>query len=261
MGMAAAPSHTAPEALLTVSGLRKSFGGYDAVGGVNLQVHRNTVHALIGPNGAGKTTFFHLLTKYHQPTSGTIHFQGKDITRATQQKVAQMGMVRSFQISAIFPEMTLRENVRFALQRRLHGASYDFWRREEVLNRYNEQAYALLEEVGIAHLSETLAGDLPYGSKRALELATTIALDPTLLLLDEPMAGLGLEDISRISALIARLARERTILMVEHNLSVVAALSDRITVLARGQILADGTYAEVAANPAVVHSYIGANDD
>jgi branched-chain amino acid transport system ATP-binding protein len=247
----------AQDVILSAAGLTKEFGGFLAVSGVELQVARGSIHALIGPNGAGKTTCFNLLTKFLQPTRGTIVYNGRDITAMPPADIARLGLVRSFQISAVFPHMSALENVRIALQRQ-RGDSFDFWRSERVLASLNSQARQLLEEVGLANVAGTLAAELPYGRKRALEIATTLALDPEMLLLDEPMAGMGQEDIERISALIKRISRDRTILMVEHNLSVVASLSDRITVLARGKVLAEGDYAAVSANPRVIEAYIGA---
>lgn len=242
--------------ILQAQGLTKRFGGFTAVSGVDLSVTRGTIHALIGPNGAGKTTCFNLLTKFLQPTEGTILFGGRDITRTSAADIARSGMVRSFQISAVFPRLTALENVRIALQRQ-RGDSFDFWRAEKTLRRFDDAAMAGLEEVGLTSFAATPAQQLSYGRKRALEIATTLALDPEMLLLDEPMAGMAQEDVSRISALIARIAKNRTILMVEHNLSVVADLSDRITVLARGQVLAEGTYDEVSKDPRVIEAYIG----
>ncbi|MGA0564321.1 ABC transporter ATP-binding protein [Ancylobacter sp. VNQ12] len=243
--------------ILATEGLSKSFGGFNAVSDVNLKVRRGAIHALIGPNGAGKTTCFNLLTKFLVPTRGTIHYNGRDITGVSSAGIAQFGLVRSFQISAVFPHLTVLENVRVALQRQ-RGFSFDFWRSEKVLRGYDARALELLDEVGLATDSDRNASDLSYGRKRALELATTLALEPDMMLLDEPMAGMGHEDIDRISALIRKASVGRTILMVEHNLSVVANLCDRITVLARGRILAEGDYATVSDDPRVIEAYIGA---
>ncbi|TIO04657.1 MAG: ABC transporter ATP-binding protein [Mesorhizobium sp.] len=244
-------------AILEAAGLTKEFKGFVAVNNVNLTVERGSIHALIGPNGAGKTTLFNLLTKFLQPTHGAIRYQGRDITRMQPADIARLGLVRSFQISAVFPHMTALENVRIALQRR-RGDSFDFWRSEKVLSKFNSEAAALLADVGLTEFSDTRASDLPYGRKRALEIATTLALNPEMLLLDEPMAGMAQEDIERISALVRRISKNRTILMVEHNLSVVASLSNRITVLARGKVLAEGDYAAVSKDPRVIEAYIGA---
>lgn len=248
---------TSEDMILSAAGLTKEFGGFVAVNGVDISVRRGTIHALIGPNGAGKTTCFNLLTKFLQPTRGSIRYKGEDITALPPADIARLGLVRSFQISAVFPHLTALENVRIALQRR-RGDSFDFWRSQKVLSAYDAEAAALLAEVGLAEFAHSRASDLSYGRKRALEIATTLALDPEMLLLDEPMAGMAQADIERISALIKRIAANRTILMVEHNLSVVASLSDRITVLARGQVLAEGDYAQVSADPRVIEAYIGA---
>jgi branched-chain amino acid transport system ATP-binding protein len=247
-------------AILEAAGLTKEFKGFVAVNDVDLMVEQGSIHALIGPNGAGKTTFFNLLTKFLQPTRGAIRYQGRDITRLQPADIARLGLVRSFQISAVFPHMTALENVRIALQRR-RGDSFDFWRSEKVLSKFNDEAAALLADVGLTEFSDIRASDLAYGRKRALEIATTLALSPEMLLLDEPMAGMAQEDIERISALIRRISKNRTILMVEHNLSVVASLSDRITVLARGKVLAEGDYAAVSKDPRVIEAYIGAGHD
>jgi branched-chain amino acid transport system ATP-binding protein len=243
--------------ILETSGMTKEFAGFVAVRDVNLQIRRGSVHALIGPNGAGKTTCFNLLTKFLAPSRGRIVFNGQDITAARPAAVARKGLMRSFQISAVFPHLTARENVRIALQRK-RGDSFDFWRSKKVLDRFDARAYELLDDVGLADYAAVPAVEMPYGRKRALELATTLALDPELLLLDEPMAGMGREDIDKIAQLIKRISASRTILMVEHNLNVVAHLSDTITVLTRGRILAEGDYATIAANKEVQQAYLGA---
>jgi branched-chain amino acid transport system ATP-binding protein len=242
--------------ILETHDLRMEFAGFVAVGGVNLRVARGTIHALIGPNGAGKTTVFNLLTKFLQPTHGRILYKGNDITSLAPADVAQLGLVRSFQISAVFPHLTVLENVRVALQRK-RGASFDFWRSKRVLDALNERALKLIGDVGLASFTNATAGELPYGRKRALEIATTLALDPEMLLLDEPTAGMAHEDIERISTLIRAVAADRTVLMVEHNLSVVANLSHTITVLTRGRVLAEGDYKTVSTNPAVREAYLG----
>ena len=236
--------------------LTKEFRGFVAVSDVNLRVRRGSVHALIGPNGAGKTTVFNLLTRFLAPSHGTIVYKGRDITGLRAAEIARLGLVRSFQISAVFPHLTGLENVRVALQR-LRGNSFDFWRSDRVLARFNERALELLDSVGLAEHTDTQAVELAYGRKRALEIATTLALEPEMMLLDEPTAGMGHEDIDRIVDLIRRVAASRTVLMVEHNLKVVANLSDTITVLAAGQILAEGDYAAVSADPRVVAAYMG----
>ena len=245
------------DVILATEGLTKEFKGFTAVSDVALNVRRGTIHALIGPNGAGKTTCFNLLTKFLDPTRGAIRYNGRDITALKAADIARLGLVRSFQISAVFPHLTVLENVRIALQRRIRGSSFDFWRSEKVLHGMNRDALELIEAVGLSDYAGIAATELSYGRKRALEIATTLALDPEMLLLDEPMAGMGREDVDRIAALIRRVAATRTVLMVEHNLSVVADLSDRITVLARGKVLAEGDYATVSKDPRVIEAYIG----
>jgi branched-chain amino acid transport system ATP-binding protein len=242
--------------ILVTEGLTKEFGDFCAVKNVSLKVRRGSIHALIGPNGAGKTTCFNMLTKFLNPSSGRIVYDGSDITALRPADVARRGLVRSFQISAVFPHLTALENVRIALQRK-RGGSFDFWRSKSVLDRLNARARELLADVGLADFANTVAVEMPYGRKRALELATTLALDPKVLLLDEPMAGMAREDVDRIAALIKRVAADRTVLMVEHNLQVVAHLSDVITVLTRGQVLAEGDYATVSANADVRQAYMG----
>jgi len=246
----------ADDIILQTRGLTKEFKGFVAVNGVDLSVRRGTIHALIGPNGAGKTTCFNLLTHFLTPTRGQISYNGNEITGARPAAIARMGMVRSFQISATFPHLTVLENVRIALQRR-RGGSFDFWRSERSLNALDDRARELLEAVGLAEYAGSKAVELPYGRKRALEIATTLALEPEMMLLDEPTAGMTHEDVERITALIKKVAANRTVLMVEHNLSVVSTLSDHITVLARGQVLAQGNYAAVSKNPDVIQAYLG----
>ncbi len=245
--------------ILETTGLTRAFRGFVAVNGVDLKVQSGTIHALIGPNGAGKTTCFNLLTKFLAPTKGTIRFKDRDITGMKPAEVARLGLIRSFQISAVFGKLTALENVRLALQR-ARGASFDFWRSETVLSQYDNRARALLEDVGLSDFIETPAGQLSYGRKRALEIATTLALDPEMMLLDEPTAGMTHDDVDRIVALIRRIRAGRTILMVEHNLSVVEGLCDTITVLTRGRVLAEGDYATVSKNPEVISAYLGAVD-
>jgi branched-chain amino acid transport system ATP-binding protein len=245
--------------ILETEGLTKEFRGFVAVKEVSLRVRAGTIHALIGPNGAGKTTCFNLLTHFLTPTRGRIRFKGRDITGSRPAGIARLGLVRSFQISAVFPHLTVLENVRLALQR-ARGHSFDFWRSERVLGELNGRALELLDAVGLAQLAGAIAVELPYGRKRALEIATTLALDPEMMLLDEPTAGMAHEDVNRISALVKRVAANRTVLMVEHNLKVVENLSDTITVLARGEILAEGDYAAVSKNPDVIQAYMGAGD-
>jgi len=244
------------DAILETTGLTKEFRGFVAVSDVNLSVRRGTIHGLIGPNGAGKTTCFNLLTKFLPPTRGTIRYDGHDITGMKPAQVARLGLVRSFQISAVFPHLSVLENVRVALQRE-RGGSFDFWRSENLLRRYEDRARELLEDVGLAAYVNLQASELPYGRKRALEIATTLALDPKMLLLDEPTSGMAHEEVDRVVALVRRVAQGRTVLLVEHNLKVVQGLCDTITVLARGSVLAEGDYASVSSNPDVIAAYIG----
>jgi len=243
--------------ILETRGLTKEFRGFVAVKDVSLKVRRGSIHALIGPNGAGKTTCFNLLTHFLEPTRGQIYFKGREITGSPPARIARLGLVRSFQISAVFPHLTVLENVRIALQRK-RGSSYDFWRSEKILKQLDGQAKELISAVGLTEFEETVAVELPYGRKRALEIATTLALDPEMMLLDEPTAGMTHADVERIAALIKRVSANRTVLMVEHNLSVVSTLSDTITVLQRGEILAEGDYETVSKNPQVIEAYLGA---
>ncbi len=242
--------------ILETEGLTKGFRGFTAVDHVDLRVKRHEIHALIGPNGAGKTTVFNLLTKFLTPTEGVIRFNGKDITSAKPAEIARMGVIRSFQISAVFPHMTARENVRVALQRKL-GTSFQFWRSVKTLNRLNDRADELLDMVGLSRFSDAMVADMSYGRKRALEIATTLATEPELMLLDEPTQGMGREDVELVTELIRKVSAGRTILMVEHNLGVVSTLCDTITVLQRGAILTEGNYAEVSADPRVKEAYMG----
>jgi branched-chain amino acid transport system ATP-binding protein len=245
------------DVILEARNLTKEFHGFVAVNSVDLRIRRGAIHALIGPNGAGKTTVFNLLTRFLPATSGSVIHRGEDITRLRPAAVARRGLVRSFQISAVFPRLTVLENVRVALQRRL-GTSFHFWRTQRTLRVLDGRALELLAAVDLDEYAHTVTVELPYGRKRALELATTLALEPEVMLLDEPTAGMGREDVGRVVALIQKISAGRTILMVEHNLSVVADLSDTITVLARGSVLAEGSYSEVSRNPAVLEAYIGA---
>ena len=245
--------------ILETRSLTKEFKGFVAVDRVDLRVRRGSIHALIGPNGAGKTTCFNLLTKFLSPTAGTIFFNGTDITGEAPAHIARRGIIRSFQISAVFPHLSVLENVRVALQRKL-GTSFHFWRAESSLHRLDAQAHELLAAVDLASYALIPAVELSYGRKRALEIATTLAMEPELMLLDEPTQGMGLEDVDRIRQLIKKVAANRTVLMVEHNMSVVASIADTITVLQRGATLAEGPYAEVSKNPAVVEAYMGSAD-
>ena len=246
----------ADDFILQTQGLTKEFKGFVAVNQVDLKVRRGSIHALIGPNGAGKTTCFNLLTKFLTPTAGSIVYDGVDITGESSAHIARRGVIRSFQISAVFPHLTVLENVRVALQRKL-GTSFHFWRPERTLDTLNERALELLQAVDLRQHAALRAVELSYGRKRALEIATTLAMEPRLMLLDEPTQGMGLEDVDRIKQLIKKVAADRTVLMVEHNMSVVASLADTITVLARGATLAEGPYAEVSKNPAVIEAYMG----
>jgi branched-chain amino acid transport system ATP-binding protein len=244
------------DVILETRNLTKEFKGFTAVSDVNLSVERGHIHALIGPNGAGKTTCFNLLTKFLVPTSGQILFNGRDITAARPAQIARMGIIRSFQISAVFPHLTVLQNVRIGLQREL-GTSFHFWRSERSLSRLDERAMQLLAEVDLSEFADTITVDLPYGRKRALEIATTLAMEPELMLLDEPTQGMGHEDVHRVTELIKKVSAGRTILMVEHNMNVVSGICDKISVLQRGAMLAEGSYAEVSRNPQVMEAYMG----
>jgi branched-chain amino acid transport system ATP-binding protein len=246
--------------ILETRGLTKEFKGFVAVNDVSLKVRRGSIHAVIGPNGAGKTTVFNLLTKFLQPTRGSIFYNGADITADKPAQIARRGIIRSFQISAVFPHLTVLENVRVGLQRKL-GLSFHFWKSERTLDQLNAHAMELLEAVGVASFANTITVELPYGRKRALEIAATLALDPELMLLDEPTQGMGHEDVGRVVDLIRKVSANRTILMVEHNLNVVADLSHVITVLQRGSVLAEGPYSEVSKNPQVLEAYVGTAHD
>ena len=244
------------EEVLGTRRLSKHFKGFTAVDNVDLSVKKGHIHALIGPNGAGKTTLFNLLTRFTEPSAGEIHFNGRSVSALPPREVARRGMVRSFQISAVFASLSVLDNVRLALQREL-GMSFHFWKSDRVLNRLNDRAMALLESVGLTGVASHAAGSLPYGHKRALELATTLAMDPVLMLLDEPTQGMGYEDVDRVTGLIKQVAVGRTVLMVEHNMKVVASIADTLSVLQRGQLIASGSYQEVSTNPQVMEAYMG----
>lgn len=248
------------DTLLETRELTKEFKGFKAVDRVNLKVKRGSIHALIGPNGAGKTTVFNLLTKFLPVSSGQILYNGRDITQAKPAEVARQGIIRSFQISAVFPHLSVLENVRIGLQRKL-GTSFHFWKSEKSLDELNGRAMDLLKSVDLDSFAQTQTVMLPYGRKRALEIATTLALDPELMLLDEPTQGMGHEDVSRVVALIRKVAANRTVLMVEHNMSVVANLSNTITVLARGSVLAEGPYETVSKDSRVLEAYVGTTEE
>ena len=246
--------------ILKTVNLGKAFKGFTAVSDVNLQVARGGIHALIGPNGAGKTTCFNLLTKFLEPSTGHIYYNGIDITKERPAQIARRGVIRSFQISAVFPHLSVLENVRIALQRKL-GSEFHFWKSPNSLNVLNERAMELLLEVGLAENAEEQTVNLPYGRKRALEIVTTLAMEPELMLLDEPTQGMGHEDVARVTELIKRVAAGRTVLMVEHNMKVVSAIADQITVLQRGSVLAEGPYSEVSKNPLVIEAYTGSESE
>lgn len=248
------------DTILKTIGLGKSFKGFAAVSDVNLEVGRGSIHALIGPNGAGKTTCFNLLTKFLEPTSGQILFNGLDITKERPAQIARRGFIRSFQISAVFPHLTVLENVRVALQQSL-GTEFCFWKSQNSLQTLDDRAEELLAEVGLSQFAGEEAISLAYGQKRALEIATTLAMDPELMLLDEPTQGMGHEDVERVTELIARVVKGRTVLMVEHNMKVVSSIANRITVLQRGAVLAEGSYHEVSSNPLVVEAYMGSHKE
>ena len=246
------------DVILETKQLTREFKGFIAVDNVNLQVQRGHIHALIGPNGAGKTTCFNLLTKFIEPSSGQILFNSQDITAAKPAQIARMGIIRSFQISAVFPHLSVLENVRIGLQRQL-GTAFHFWKSEKSLDKLNARAMALLEEVDLSAFADSITVDLPYGRKRALEIATTLAMEPELMLLDEPTQGMGHEDVQRVTDLIKKVSKGRTILMVEHNMGVVSGICDRISVLQRGAILAEGDYKTVSQNPQVLEAYMGSS--
>ena len=248
------------EYILETRGLTREFSGFVAVKNVDLKVRGGSIHGLIGPNGAGKTTVFNMLTKFLLPSSGSILYKGSDITGEPPAHVARRGLVRSFQISSTFPHMSVLENVRIALQRKA-GSSFQFWRSRRTLDHLNDRAMQILSRVDLADFANLNAVELPYGRKRALELATTLALEPELMLLDEPTQGMAHEDVGKVVSLIKRFAQGRTVLMVEHNLSVVEDLCDTITVLQRGQILAEGSYQQVSNNPQVLEAYVGIADE
>jgi branched-chain amino acid transport system ATP-binding protein len=243
-------------AILETHDLVKEFNGFVAVDGVSIRVRSGEIHALIGPNGAGKTTFFNLLTKFLQPTAGTILYRGENITKEKPADIARRGVVRSFQICAVFPHLSVLENVRVALQRRL-GTSFFFWRSVNSLRKLDARAMELLAEVHLDSFAGSMAADLPYGRKRALELATTLALEPELMLLDEPTQGMGHEDVSHVTQLIKQVSANRTVLMVEHNMNVVSSIADTISVMQRGRVIAAGPYREVSKNAQVIEAYMG----
>ncbi|MFC0281613.1 ABC transporter ATP-binding protein [Falsigemmobacter intermedius] len=252
----ATPQADGTRVVLSARGLGKDFAGFTAVNNVNIDLHHAQIHALIGPNGAGKTTVFNLLTKFLQPTRGEITLLGQDITNMKPDRVARMGMVRSFQISAVFPHLTVLENLRVALQRP-NGLATQFWKSLSSLQTLDPRADELIAELGLSPWRDRRAADLSYGRKRVLEIATTLALDPKVLLLDEPMAGMGREDVAMVADIIRNVAKTRAVLMVEHNLSVVADICHHVTVLQRGEIIAEGDYATVSQDARVRTAYMG----
>jgi branched-chain amino acid transport system ATP-binding protein len=245
--------------VLRTEALTKEFRGFRAVDGVDLRIREGSVHALVGPNGAGKTTLFNLLTGFLKPSSGRIVLAGQDLTGKRPEQVARLGVARSFQITSLFPQLTPQQHVELALQSST-GLGWRFWRSENQLGRFAERARHLLDEVGLGEHAEIPAGRLAYGRKRALEIATTLAMEPELMLLDEPTQGMGHEDVHRVAELIKRVSVGRTILMVEHNMSVVSTIADTITVLQRGAVLAEGTYEQVSSDPLVMEAYMGTTD-
>ncbi|MEV0492050.1 ABC transporter ATP-binding protein [Streptomyces atratus] len=249
---------TQPRAILVTQDLSREFQGFRAVNSVNLSIAEGTVHALVGPNGAGKTTLFNLLTGFLKPSDGRIVFAGHDITGQPPERIARLGVARSFQVTSLFPQMTAREHVQLALQSGT-GLGHRFWRTDKLMRRFSARAVELLDEVELAHHADRPAGTLPYGQKRALELALALALDPRLLLLDEPTAGMGLEDVERTVALVDRIREGRTVVMVEHNMTVVGSLADAVTVLQRGEVLVEGPYDRVKTDPRVIEAYLGAD--
>jgi len=242
--------------ILETRDLSKSFAGYRAIDRVSLAIEAGAIHAIIGPNGAGKTTFFNLLSGFVAPSSGTIALAGRDITGLAPHRIARLGVVRSFQINSIFPHLSVLDNVKVSLEAKTELPGR-FWLGGRATNRLDARARELLVDVGLDGERDLLAAQLSYGRKRALELAISLAQEPSVLLLDEPTAGMGVEDVGRIAALIGRVRTNRTIVLVEHNLSVVADLSDRITVLQRGQVLVEGTYSSVRADARVIDAYLG----
>ena len=253
--LANAPVTTA----LQTEGLTKDFSDFRAVSEVSLIIPEGEIHAIIGPNGAGKTTLFNLLTGFIRPTHGRVRLFGSDITGVQPDVLAQLGLVRSFQISSVFGSLTLLENIVVALQAKTHHPKR-FYESSLALRRFEPQALEVLERVGLADLAARTAASLSYGQKRGLEIGLSIALEPRVLLLDEPTSGMGAEDISRLIALVRRIAVGRTVVMVEHNMGAVADLSDRITVLQRGAVLASGRYDDVRADPRVIEAYLGRED-
>jgi branched-chain amino acid transport system ATP-binding protein len=246
-------------AIISTLGLRKEFRGFAAVQGVDLQVEEGNVHALVGPNGAGKTTLFNLLGGFLAPSAGRVEIGGRDVTGLPPERIARLGVARSFQITSLFPALSARQHVELALQART-GLGWRFWRSDRQLDRFRDRSLELLGEVGLTEVAEVPAASLAYGRKRALELAVALALEPRVLLLDEPTAGMGVEDVDRTVDLVRRVARGRTVVLVEHNMSVVATLADVVTVLQQGRVLVEGPYHEVRHDPRVITAYLGEAD-
>jgi branched-chain amino acid transport system ATP-binding protein len=242
--------------LLATRSLAKDFRGFRAVDGVDLTITAGAIHALVGPNGAGKTTLFNLLTGFLAPTSGSILYRGKDITGKTPEQIVHLGIARSFQITSLFDQLTGLEHLELALASPT-GLGMRFWRSERRMGQFRGRSLELIDEVGLARLADKPAGSLAYGQKRALELALALALDPSLLLLDEPTAGMGLEDVDRTIALVKQVAKGRTVVFVDHNMHVVGSLADRVTVLQQGRILAEGSYEQVRLDDKVIIAYLG----
>ena len=245
---------------LRTTGLSKSFRGFQAVNAVDLEVHEGGVHALVGPNGAGKTTLFNLLTGFLKPSAGTITVFDQDITGLQPEQIARLGVARSFQITSLFENLTPREHVELALQG-LTSQGLRFWRSEKLLGRHRTLVDDLLDQVGLADLADRPSGLLAYGQKRALEMALVLALDPKVMLLDEPTAGMGLEDVDRTIELVRRISEGRTVVFVDHNMHVVGSLANRVTVLQQGEILAEGSYDEVRNDQRVITAYLGESTD
>ena len=254
------PAEATAAPLLETRSLTKEFRGFRAVSEVSLRVAEGTVHALVGPNGAGKTTLFNLLTGFLTPSSGQILFGGDDITGKQPEQIAHLGIARSFQITSLFDQMSLVDHLELALASPT-GMGYRFWRSNAQLRRFRDRAMELLDEVGLVDRAGQAAGSLAYGQKRALELALALALDPRLLLLDEPTAGMGLEDVDRTIALVKKVAAGRTVVFVDHNMHVVGSLADTVTVLQSGQVLAEGTYEQVRNDERVITAYLGQAGD
>ena len=242
--------------LLTAKSLTKEFRGFTAVHDVNLSIRQGTVHALVGPNGAGKTTLFNLLTGFLKPTSGTITFDGQDITGLDPEKIAHLGIARSFQITSLFDNLTALEHLELALCSPT-GLGFKFWRSERTLDQFRGRALELLDQVGMADRADDQVGQFAYGQKRAVELALALALEPKLLLLDEPTAGMSLEDVDRTIELVLSISAGRTVVFVDHNMHVVGSLANRVTVLQQGEILVEGTYDEVRKDEKVIAAYLG----